>query len=327
MIENGLFETVGLARDRLRSLRTRLGESGVAPGSVEVDWTLRELEEMLDKLQARATNLHEILERTSDIFFAKDPDGRYVMTNSKGASLRGKPATGIVGEGDTALFERENPERMRALAAEIVIAEECLRESLVTDLHDGLGQDIALAKIKLAALRCDSAEALREPLLQIEHLVDQADHSLRGIAYQLSPPSLHDLGLLPALEWLAEDISARYGFEVRVEELGSPAPLDERMRMILFRAVRELVLNTATHARARLVRVQLAAADGSLCVRVEDDGSGFDHTRADLEGYGLFGIREQLEHVGGSLEIHSQPGRGTTVTLRAPYTFAPPLAA
>jgi signal transduction histidine kinase len=70
------------------------------------------------------------------------------------------------------------------------------------------------------------------------------------------------------------------------------------------------------------VRIQLTAADDSLCVRVEDDGTGFDGTRIEHEGYGLFGIREQLKHVGGSLEIHSQPGRGTTVTLCAPFHYA-----
>jgi PAS domain S-box-containing protein len=387
---------VGLARDRLGELRARLRDAGVAPGSAEVDWTLHELEGMLAHLQARYAILREILERTSDIFFAKDPEGRYVMINPKGAGLLGKSVTEIVGQDDTALFERASAERimaidratmstgepstfeetveirgkqtrllttevawnepggklrgligitqdvterrqgekrallqqqrLRALAAEIVIAEESLRQALVADLHNGLGQDIALAKMRIAALRSASASGLSAPLLQIEHLVEQADRSLRSIAYQLSPPSLHDLGLLSALQWLAEDTSARYGFEVRVEELGLPAPLDERMRAILFRAVRELVLNAARHARAHEVRIRLAAADGQLCVRVQDDGSGFDATQVDLEGYGLFGVREQLRHVGGSLQIDSAAGRGTTVTLVAPFTFALPVA-
>ncbi len=396
MNEHGLLEMVGLARDRLAELRSRLQLSGAAPGSPEVDWTLCELEGMLAKLLARYAILRELLERTSDIYFAKDPGGRYVMINSRGAGLLGKSVTEIVGQDDTALFERASAERimainrvtmqtgepstfeetvdirgvptrllttevawnepggklrgligiaqdvteskraerravgqqerLRALAAEIVIAEESLRQGLAADLHNGLGQDIALARMKLAALRSESGVELGAALLRIEHLVEQADRSLRSITYQLNPPSLHDLGLLPALQWLAEDVSARYDLDVRVEEVESPAPLDERMRAILFRAVRELVHNCARHACANEVRVQLRTLDGRQYVRVEDDGSGFDSERVELVGYGLFGIREQLKHVGGSLQIDSGPGRGTRVTLHAPFTFELPVA-
>jgi len=209
-------------------------------------------------------------------------------------------------------------DRLRSLASEIVFAEESLRQSLAADLHNGLGQDIALTKMKLSALRLSSSADLHEPLIRIEHLVEQADRSLRSITFQLSPPSLHDLGLVPAFEWLAEDIGVRYGLVVRIEDEGTPPVADDRMRVILFRAVRELLINTATYAGAREAEVRLGWEDNLLRITVEDEGSGFDAAEVDLQGYGLFGIREHLRHVGGSMDIDSKPGRGTTVALTVP---------
>lgn len=97
-------------------------------------------------------------------------------------------------------------DRLRALASEVVIVEERLRQSLAAELHNGLGQDIALAKMKLSALRLSSSADQHAPLDRIERLVEQADRSRRSITYKISPPSLHDLGLVPALQWLAEDL-------------------------------------------------------------------------------------------------------------------------
>jgi signal transduction histidine kinase len=209
-------------------------------------------------------------------------------------------------------------ERLRSLASEIVIAEERLRQSLAAELHNGLGQDIALAKMKLAALRSSVSAELHDPLARIEHLVEQADRALRSITFQLSPPSLHDLGLVPALEWLAEDIGDRNHVEVTVADEGTPSVEDQRMRVVLFRAVRELLVNAAAHSGARTIRVTLRFDETVLHIVVQDDGSGFDATRIDSDGYGLFGVREQMRHVGGDLRVDSTLDRGTTVELTAP---------
>jgi PAS domain S-box-containing protein len=213
-------------------------------------------------------------------------------------------------------------DRLRSMASEIVIAEERLRHSLAADLQNGLSQELALAKMKLSALRSTSSADLQSSLTQIESLVEQADRSLRAITLQLSPPALHDLGLVPALQWLAEDLRGRYDLEVRIEDDGDSAPVDYRMRVILFRAVRELLTNVAKHASAREASVRLASEDSLLRIVVADGGTGFDAERVSLQGDGLYGISEQLRHVGGEMHIDSVPGRGTTVTLTAPLTVA-----
>jgi PAS domain S-box-containing protein len=391
MSEHDLLQSVEQARHQLTALRARLEDGDPAPGSPEIRVALGDLLEVLEKLRAQYGLLREILARTSDAVFAKDPDGRYLMINPTGAEMFGKSVEEILGRDDTALFERESAERimaidravmstgkpqtfeetfrirgvpttllatttawhairgelrgligtaqdvtgrrraergavvqqdrLRSLASEIVIGEERLRQSLAAELHTGLGQDIALAKMKLSVLRGSSSADLHDPLMRIEALVERADLSLRSITFQLSPPSLHDLGLVPALQWLAEDIGGRYGLDVRIEDEQTSVEADGRMRVILFRAVRELLVNTATHARARRARVRLDSEDGLLRITVEDEGAGFDAAQGDLQGYGLFGIREQLRHVGGTMHIDSVPGRGTKVALTAPLAI------
>lgn len=247
-----------------------------------------ELHALLEALQARFVALHEVLREANEV----------LVSNERVA--------------------RTDRDRMRSLAVGIVIVEERLRRTLAAELHTGLGQEIALAKLKLATLRTSASSELCAQLCAIEQLAEQADRSLRSITFQISPPSLHDLGLVAALQWLAEDIGKRYGVVVQVEDDDSPAVGDERARVILFRAVRELLVNAATHAGVHAATVSLSGKDGLVCISVQDAGSGFDPVERDRKGYGLFGIREQLKYVGGEIMIRSSPGLGATVVLTAP---------
>lgn len=206
-------------------------------------------------------------------------------------------------------------DRLQALAAQLVVAEERARRELADVLHEGLGQDLVLARLKLATLRAAIGDEVRGTLDEVEGLVAQADRSVHTITFQLSPPSLHDLGLVPALEWLVEDAQSRLGLDVRITNEGGVPVCDDRMRVILFRAVRELIENVAAHSGVRAARVRVQSTPSQLRIIVEDQGRGFDASIVDLHGYGLFGMREQLLPFGGSLLVDSQPGRGTSVAL------------
>ena len=212
-------------------------------------------------------------------------------------------------------------ERLRALASEIVVAEEGLRQRLAMELHEGLGQDLALTKLRLADLRDLPDAELRGSLSAIERLVEATERSLRSITFRLSPPSLHDLGLVAALKWLAEDVTRQYGLAVSIEDAQETLVADERLRVVLFRATRELLLNAATHSGAKGVVITLKPSKSRLRIDVSDDGRGFDVTAVEFQGYGLFGIREQLRHAGGSVRVDSVLGRGTRVTLSAPLVL------
>ncbi len=288
MIEHELLQSMDLARQELAAFRARLLVEGPAPGSPQVEKAMLELHALLEALQARFVALHEVLREANAVLVANER----VATTDR--------------------------DRMRSLAVGIVIVEERLRRTLAAELHTGLGQEIALAKLKLATLRTSASSELCLQLRAIEQLAEQADRSLRSITFQISPPSLHDLGLVAALQWLAEDIGRRYGVVVQVEDDDSPAVGDEHVRVILFRAVRELLVNAATHAGVHAATVSLSGKDGLVRIAVQDTGSGFDPVERGRKGYGLFGIREQLKYVGGEIMIRSSPGLGATVVLTAP---------
>lgn len=208
--------------------------------------------------------------------------------------------------------------RVQSLMSDLVMAEERERRRLAVDLHDGLSQTFALVQIKLSALRDADGGELDQALGEIQELMGDANRDARSIGFELCPLVLHDLGLEPALEWLAESIHERYGIDVELEHDGLPTPADEATHVILFRAIRELVINAAKHAGVKSVQVRVERSGKSLRVAVKDAGIGMEPGAALSAGFGLLSIRERMAHVGGSMRIESIKGKGTTVRLSAP---------
>ena len=219
--------------------------------------------------------------------------------------------------------------RLRSLTSELALVEQRERRRIAAELHDRIGQFLAVTRIKLAQLREDAASPeLRKPLDEIRGLVDQSIQDTRSLTFELSPPVLYELGLEPALEWLIETMSSRHGSALAAtfHDDGRSKPLGQDLRGLLFQAVRELLLNVAKHAVARKVDVAVSRDGDEIRCEVVDDGCGFDPTRvftaalggANPPGFGLFSIRERLEHFGGRLELDSAVGRGTKAVLRAP---------
>ncbi len=264
--------------------------------------------------------------RIHELVFDRHGSRKTLLMSTRPWYDRERRVCGVIGlaqdftahDGAPGAKTKGDDDRVSGLVGELVINEERLRRLLAAELHDGLGQDIALVKMKLAMLRESSPVEMRDPLRGIEQLIDRADRSLRSITFQISPPSLHDLGLVAALEWLREDSGKKHGIEVRLETAAAPPVADERVRTILFRAVRELIVNSAIHAHVDHVIVRVDAAGDDVRITVADTGNGFDPDDLERRGYGLFGIREQLKFIGGSMHVESAPKAGTTVTLIAP---------
>jgi PAS domain S-box-containing protein len=217
--------------------------------------------------------------------------------------------------------ERSLQRQLRAAASASAAAEERERRRLASDLHDDVGQLLTLAGMKLGALRAAvGGPALEAQLQDVGELVRQAHERTESLTFQLSPPILHDVGLAAAAHWLAEQMQRSYALRVRVESDDEPA-LDEESRTTLFRALRELLINVARHARVDEACVRIAQADGCVRVVVEDRGAGFD-PELEPSGFGLLNVRERLSHMGGRLEIAVVAGDGTRVTLTAPLAAA-----
>lgn len=214
--------------------------------------------------------------------------------------------------------------RLQSLASELSLAEERERRRIARDLHDRIGQTLAICKIKLGALRASaSSTGLAEPLDEIHELIDEIIQETRSLTFEVSSPILYELGLEAAVEWLVEQIQEQHGLLSHFEDDRQPKPLDDDVRVLLFQAVRELLTNVAKHAQAHNVKVSLRREDSNIKITVEDDGNGFDTSDvashwSRAEGFGLFSIRERLGHLGGRLEVESKPGHGTWATLAAP---------
>ena len=214
---------------------------------------------------------------------------------------------------------RRTEQALRAAAAETALAEQQERRKLAADLHDDVAQILSLASMKLRALEDAADPRAREELLgELAALVTAARRHVSSLSFQLSPPVLHDVGLVAAAEWLAEDLKGSYGLEVRLSAQAELDELDDATRVTLFRALRELLINVARHAGCREAHVRIARDEAVAEVEAEDRGVGFDPA-AESGGFGLRSLCDRVEHMGGSVRIDSAPGRGTKVVVRAPF--------
>lgn len=210
------------------------------------------------------------------------------------------------------------------LAAENAMAEERERRRIAVALHDGVGQSLVLCKMQIEESRAavDAPIAVTRLTSAIE-AIEAAIQDTRSLTFRLSPPVLHELGLVAAVEWLAENIERNHGLRVRVQTRGNPEPEDSTVRIMLFQGVRELLVNALKHAAASSVSIRIAGGKGNVTCVVEDDGKGFDARHRGpgsprRDGMGLFNIRERFQLIGGNLKLSSRPGRGTAAQLTAP---------
>ena len=221
----------------------------------------------------------------------------------------------------------QDQQRLRALASKLVLAEARERQLLAADLHDGLAQTLTLAQMKMQQLRRSTGTTSPDQTMQdIGALLDEALHAAGSLTFELSPPGLHDLGFVAASHWLIEHLGERYGLEIEMKDDGLAKPMDERIRIILFRSLRELLINVAKHSGSSRATVAIHREEDMAHVTVKDEGVGMDVDRvrdgkdseASTGGFGLFNILERLGELGGRMQIGSDRGKGTTVTMIVP---------
>ena len=260
------------------------------------------------------------LEATS----AQDPDGvplgRAVVsdiTERKRVEEERRQHTQELETANTSL--KQSGEQLRKLAAELTKVEERERKRLAAILHDHLQQFLVAAQMKLGLLyRRAPDEGQARAIQEARDLLKEAIGASKSLAADLHPPVLLDGGLMPGLRWLVRRMKVEHGLSVEVtgeDALHTP----EHISILLFQAVRELLLNVVKHAGVDLASVDLDQPDeGSLRVVVNDFGGGFSRN-SPIEGLGLFHLRERLSNIGGTLEVESSPGCGARVCMTVPF--------
>ena len=219
----------------------------------------------------------------------------------------------------------QRTEQLHVLASDLEVVEERERRQIARDLHDDLGQTLAAARIRLAQLCDDPRTDVQARAREVGSLIDEASQSIRSLAAQLAPAVLNELGITAALDWLGEEIERTFSLKVTVVDDGGSKPLDPVARSILYRAVRELLINVAKHAGTDSAIVESECRDGLVVVRVTDQGRGYaaDQVAADSHrGLGLISVKERLSLIGGTAEIRTTLGGGTRAILTVPLGSA-----
>ncbi|MBN2455138.1 MAG: PAS domain S-box protein, partial [Sedimentisphaerales bacterium] len=216
-------------------------------------------------------------------------------------------------------------EQLRRLSSELLMVEEQERRKLAIDLHDSVGQILAFLKIELGnMLRSEMPSESVRTLKQILEHVKEAIKQTRTLTFEISPPELYTIGLESAIEELPRRFTEERNLQCRFETTNEPKVLNEQVKILLYRSVRELLINVLKHAKATMVNVTVGNVNDDIEITVEDDGKGFEPSEfnksqgAKSTGFGLFSISERMTNIGGTLDIQSSYDNGTRITLRAP---------
>lgn len=252
------------------------------------------------------------------------------QTESRASSLPTDTEIGELAQAFNRMLDRlENTRREQAIL--ILQAQEDERRRVALELHDESSQNLtallvhteilqqALQALPTSSLTNEAREQLRSGLQQLTGLTQHTLESIRTLALQLRPGILDDLGLHAALRWLAEDTRQRLHLTIDLH-LGPQADkvYPSLYETTLFRVVQESLTNIARHAHATHISIELIQKEQQIALRVQDNGQGYEVSRRH-PGLGISGMKERVSLLNGILNLHSTPGKGTTVEATLPY--------
>ncbi|MBI5919409.1 MAG: PAS domain S-box protein [Nitrosomonadales bacterium] len=210
-------------------------------------------------------------------------------------------------------------ERLRKLAAHQELIREEERAHIAREVHDELGQLLTALKmdVSLLRLRFGDVPNLLEHADGMRQLVEKTISVVRHVASNLRPAALN-LGIVPALEWLAEDFTHHSGVKCELVIQDMDVALDDMQATTVFRVMQESLTNVARHAQASKVEIRLWRRGRSLHLKVQDNGRGFDSANRRRNTFGLLGIRERVLMLDGTIKINNTPGTGACVSISIP---------
>ena len=217
-------------------------------------------------------------------------------------------------------------ERLRGYARQIVTAEERARRATAVDLHDGIGQELIGMGMTLEVLRAQAPRQSQSLLDELRTRLREVQERTRHMISDLSPPGLYDLGLCPALQWLAIYLRTHEKLQVELDCRVREELVDVDMRVLIFKLVRELLRNVVKHADISAATVTVLGDAERVKVEVRDAGKGFvwevDLFGGRNNGFGLWSIEERVREVGGEFTVDTAPGRGARFEMILPLRRA-----
>ena len=217
-------------------------------------------------------------------------------------------------------------ENLRYYIGQVTKVQEEERKYLARELHDSTVQTLVALMYQLDNMMADKSALTENEIARLNGMrnsLKRAIEDVRGFSRRLRPPVLDDLGLIPVLEWLANEIKKSYGLEVAIEIMPEQRRLAPEMELHLFRIIQEAMINAAKHSGVKSATVRLEYLQDRVKVEITDRGEGFDVPgkigSLPRDGkMGLAGITERVDLMGGKLDIRSRRGGGTTVCVELP---------
>jgi two-component system sensor histidine kinase UhpB len=247
-------------------------------------------------------------------------DRAYVVRNPKGKAVR------LIGAMMDITERKRAEEALRQLSRQIREAQETERRRVARDLHDSVNQLLASVRFRLQAIESrliDFDKALWQDAVRTKEVLEHALQEVRRISRNLRPSELDDLGLISAVRAGCHELQERTGLEVTFRCGARTKRFPPEIELALYRIFQEALTNVEKHARAHQVKVDLKKEETAVLLSIRDDGKGFRSRRASgrgtlRTGFGLVNMRERAAAIGGSVELHSLPRRGTRIEVRAP---------
>jgi PAS domain S-box-containing protein len=315
----GNFITVNKATEKLTGYTTEeLGQMNVK--SFLSDESL----ELAHQIRKNLLNNEVVEQPYEQRIFRRDGSEAYIQLTTSLVFDKGQPVAFHHIARDITEQKRMN-ENLRFYFQQATKAQEEERKRISHELHDDTIQSLVVLSRQLDAMADDQGLS-HENRARLEELWRQTDSILQGVrrlSHDLRPATLDRLGLLPAVEFLASEVTKYSGVATKVNLLGKEHRLPEEVAIALFRITQEALRNVWRHSGATNAEINIAFSDGWTKITVNDNGKGFQipEKMSDLakqEKLGLAGMQERAQLVGGTLTVESQPGKGTTVTVEAP---------
>jgi signal transduction histidine kinase len=216
-------------------------------------------------------------------------------------------------------------EQLRLLSRQLLLAQEEERKIISRELHDVIAQTLTSINVELANLKKEAMKntnGLDRNITRTQRLVERSVDIVHRFARDLRPTVLDDLGLIPALHTFMKNFREETGIRVSLSAFAAVEKMNGDKRTVLYRVAQEALANVARHAQASKAEVKIEKVDGGVCMKIKDDGKGFETERVLSarrgQRLGLLGMRERLDMVGGKFTVTSRPGKGTTVLAQVP---------